>query len=212
MAMKDEGLTFLIKIFLLTVISSPGKMEADGVVMANEGQKLAWWAAHSDTIPHWAGVVKKLLKTASYTIKDNLISNWQKRKRERTIKMMLRRREHCTKVEKNEKGKGRGKGGGDNEMKRRRETIKKEEKGKEEDQEGKQYMESTREVDIFGILSVGPLEYRSLNNNRIQCIEPGALKDLGVLGSLKVHLATHGVGYHIEVDSAIKPSDVTGKP
>ena len=26
--------------------------------------------------------------------------------------MMLRRREHCTKVEKNEKGKGRGKGGG----------------------------------------------------------------------------------------------------
>ena len=29
--------------------------------MANEGQKLAWWAAHSDTIPYWAGVVKKLL-------------------------------------------------------------------------------------------------------------------------------------------------------
>lgn len=27
MAMKDEGLTFLIKIFFLTVISSPGKME-----------------------------------------------------------------------------------------------------------------------------------------------------------------------------------------
>lgn len=26
--------------------------------------------------------------------------------------MMLRRREHCTKKEKNEKGKGRGKGGG----------------------------------------------------------------------------------------------------
>lgn len=31
-------------------------------------------------------------------------------------------------------------------MKRWRETIKKEEKEKEEDQEGKQYMESTREV------------------------------------------------------------------
>ena len=29
--------------------------------MANERQKLAWWAAHSDTIPHWASVVKKLL-------------------------------------------------------------------------------------------------------------------------------------------------------
>ena len=34
---------------------------ADGVVMANEEEKLAWWAAHSDTLPHWAGVVKKLL-------------------------------------------------------------------------------------------------------------------------------------------------------
>ena len=29
--------------------------------MANEGQKLEWGAAHIDTIPHWAGVVKKLL-------------------------------------------------------------------------------------------------------------------------------------------------------
>ena len=30
--------------------------------MANEGLKLAWWAAHSDTIPHcMASVVKKLL-------------------------------------------------------------------------------------------------------------------------------------------------------
>ena len=36
--------------------------------------------------------------------------------------------------------------GGHNEMKRGRETIKKEEKEKEEDREGKQYMESTREV------------------------------------------------------------------
>ena len=34
---------------------------ADGVVMANEEEKLAWWAAQSDTLPHWAGVVKKLL-------------------------------------------------------------------------------------------------------------------------------------------------------
>ena len=34
---------------------------ADGIVMANEEEKLAWWAAHSDTLPHWAGVVKKLL-------------------------------------------------------------------------------------------------------------------------------------------------------
>ena len=29
--------------------------------MANEGEKLAWWAAHSETLPHWEGVVKKLL-------------------------------------------------------------------------------------------------------------------------------------------------------
>ena len=34
---------------------------ADGVVMANEEEKLAWWAAHSDTLPHWTGVEKKLL-------------------------------------------------------------------------------------------------------------------------------------------------------
>ena len=34
---------------------------ADGVVMADEEEKLAWWAAHRDTLPHWAGVVKKLL-------------------------------------------------------------------------------------------------------------------------------------------------------
>lgn len=30
---------------------------ADGVVMANEEEKLAWSAAHSDILPHWAGVV-----------------------------------------------------------------------------------------------------------------------------------------------------------
>lgn len=36
--------------------------------------------------------------------------------------------------------------GGHNEMKKWRETIKKEEKEKKEDREGKQYMESTREV------------------------------------------------------------------
>ena len=29
--------------------------------MANEEEKLAWSAAHSDILPHWAGVVKKLL-------------------------------------------------------------------------------------------------------------------------------------------------------
>ena len=34
---------------------------ADGVVIANEEEKLAWWAALSDTLPHWADVVKKLL-------------------------------------------------------------------------------------------------------------------------------------------------------
>ena len=34
---------------------------ADGVVMANEEEKLAWWAAPIDTLPHWAGVVKTLL-------------------------------------------------------------------------------------------------------------------------------------------------------
>ena len=32
---------------------------ADGAVRANEEEKLAWWEAHSDTLPHWAGVVIK---------------------------------------------------------------------------------------------------------------------------------------------------------
>lgn len=36
---------------------------ADGVVMANEEEKLAWWAAHSGTLLHWPDVVKTLLVT-----------------------------------------------------------------------------------------------------------------------------------------------------
>ena len=35
---------------------------ADGVIMSNEEEKLAWWTAHSDTqFPHCASVVKRLL-------------------------------------------------------------------------------------------------------------------------------------------------------
>ena len=30
----------------------PDYLAADGVVMANEEEKLAWWAAHNDTLPH----------------------------------------------------------------------------------------------------------------------------------------------------------------
>ena len=34
---------------------------ADGVVMEDEEEKLAWWAANSFRLPHWASLVKKLL-------------------------------------------------------------------------------------------------------------------------------------------------------
>lgn len=34
---------------------------ADGVVMEDEEEKLAWWAANSVRLPHWASLVKKLL-------------------------------------------------------------------------------------------------------------------------------------------------------
>ena len=33
----------------------------DGVVCDNEEEKLAWWAAHQDTLPHWAALVRKVL-------------------------------------------------------------------------------------------------------------------------------------------------------
>jgi len=34
---------------------------ADWLVFANENDKLAWWAAHSEALSHWAALVKKLL-------------------------------------------------------------------------------------------------------------------------------------------------------
>ena len=34
---------------------------ADGVVMTNDDDKLAWWAAHSEALPYWSALVKKLL-------------------------------------------------------------------------------------------------------------------------------------------------------
>ena len=34
---------------------------ADGVVMEDEEEKLAWWEANSVRLPHWASLVKKLL-------------------------------------------------------------------------------------------------------------------------------------------------------
>ena len=34
---------------------------ADGVVMEDEEEKLAWWAANSVRLPHWASLLKKLL-------------------------------------------------------------------------------------------------------------------------------------------------------
>lgn len=52
---------------------------ADGVVMENEDDKLAWWAAHSDALPHWAAVVKKILviqpSSASAERAFSLLSN-----------------------------------------------------------------------------------------------------------------------------------------
>ncbi len=34
---------------------------ADGVNVACEEDKVTWWAAHRDTLPHWYALVKKLL-------------------------------------------------------------------------------------------------------------------------------------------------------
>ena len=34
---------------------------ADGVKVACEEDKVTWWAAHRDTLPHWCVLVKKLL-------------------------------------------------------------------------------------------------------------------------------------------------------
>ena len=39
----------------------PDYLTAAGVVMADEEEKLAWWAANSARLPHWASLVKKLL-------------------------------------------------------------------------------------------------------------------------------------------------------
>ena len=34
---------------------------AEGVTVSNESEKVDWWAAHRETLPNWAAVVKKLL-------------------------------------------------------------------------------------------------------------------------------------------------------
>ena len=34
---------------------------AEGVTVSNENEKVDWWAAHRETLPNWAAVVKKLL-------------------------------------------------------------------------------------------------------------------------------------------------------
>ena len=33
----------------------------DGVMCDSEEEKLVWWAAHRDTLPHWVALVRKLL-------------------------------------------------------------------------------------------------------------------------------------------------------
>ena len=34
---------------------------ADGVMCDSEKEKLVWWAAHRDTLPHWVALVRKIL-------------------------------------------------------------------------------------------------------------------------------------------------------
>ena len=34
---------------------------ATGVMCDSEEEKLVWWAAHPDTLPHWVALVRKLL-------------------------------------------------------------------------------------------------------------------------------------------------------
>ena len=33
----------------------------DGVTLGNEDEKVTWWAAQRETLPHWSALVKKLL-------------------------------------------------------------------------------------------------------------------------------------------------------
>ena len=33
----------------------------DGVTLGNEDEKVTWWAAQCETLPHWSALVKKLL-------------------------------------------------------------------------------------------------------------------------------------------------------
>ena len=34
---------------------------ADRVTLGNEDEKVTWWAAHRETLPHWSALVKKML-------------------------------------------------------------------------------------------------------------------------------------------------------
>ena len=34
---------------------------ADGVTLNSEDEKVTWWAAHCETLPHWSALVKQLL-------------------------------------------------------------------------------------------------------------------------------------------------------
>lgn len=34
---------------------------ADGVTLNSEDEKVRWWAAHCETLPHWSALVKQLL-------------------------------------------------------------------------------------------------------------------------------------------------------
>jgi hypothetical protein len=66
---------------------------ADGVTVTCEEDKVTWWAAHADTLPHWSSVVKTLLliqpSSASAERTFSILANSVNAQQDRTLEDYL---------------------------------------------------------------------------------------------------------------------------
>ena len=66
---------------------------ADGVTVTCEEDKVAWWAAHADTLPHWCSLVKMLLliqpSSASAERAFSILANSFNEQQDRTLQDYL---------------------------------------------------------------------------------------------------------------------------
>ena len=66
---------------------------ADGVTVTCEEDKVAWWAAHADTLPHWSSMVKMLLliqpSSASAERAFSILANAFNAQQDRTLQDYL---------------------------------------------------------------------------------------------------------------------------